>query len=337
MIGKRAFWIVALALAPGLLAAAISRADTPWSNLLTANHVEADPNKPYSLEEDHGPWIIMACSFNGQNAQQQAHDLVLELRKNYRMEAFVYRMDFKLDDPNGNAQSLFASPHRHEYQMVAQNPGAFRDGAIKEIAVVVGNFAAVDDPEAQKALQKLKAADPTCLKTPEETQSLSLGSWRSLLIPGRNQTGPLGHAFITRNPLLPEDYFAPKGGVDDLILKINQGVEHSLLDCRGKYSVQVATFSGEVIIKQSDIQAIERGIKPGPESTKQGLAAAAEKAHKLTEALRIKGYEAYEFHDHNASLVTVGSFDSVGTPRPDGKTEINPQAYKIIEFFRPAG
>ena len=122
--------------------------------------------------------------------------------------------------------------------------------------------------------------------------------------------------------------------MDDLILKINQGVEHSLLDCRGKYSVQVATFSGEVIIKQSDIQAIERGIKPGPESTKQGLAAAAEKAHELTEALRIKGYEAYEFHDHNASLVTVGSFDSVGTPRPDGKTEINPQAYKIIEFFR---
>ena len=95
----------------------------------------------------------MACSFNGQNAQQQAHDLVLELRKNYRMEAFVYRMDFKLDDPNGNAQPLFASPHRHEYQMVAQNPGAFRDGAIKEIAVVVGNFSAVNDPEAQKALQ----------------------------------------------------------------------------------------------------------------------------------------------------------------------------------------
>ena len=166
MIGKRAFRIVALALALGLLAAAISRADTPWSNLLTANHVEADPNKPYTLKEDHGPWIIMACSFNGQNAQQQAHDLVLELRKNYRMEAFVYRMDFKLDDPNGNAQSLFASPHRHEYQMVTQNPGAFRDGAIKEIAVVVGNFPAVDDPEAQKALQKLKAADPTLPPNP---------------------------------------------------------------------------------------------------------------------------------------------------------------------------
>ena len=98
--------------------------------------------------------------------------------------------------------------------------------------------------------------------------------------------------------------------------------------------MQVATFTGEVIINQSEIQAIERGIKPGPESTKQGLASAAEKAHQLTEALRLKGYEAYEFHDHNASLVTVGSFDSVGTPRADGKIEINPMAYRIIELFR---
>ena len=55
--------------------------------------------------------------------------------------------------------------------------------------------------------------------------------------------------------------------------------------------------------------------------------------------MRIKGWEAYEFHDRNASLVTVGSFDSVGTPRPDGKIEINPQVHQIIEVFRakPAG
>ena len=32
-------------------------------------------------------------------------------------------------------------------------------------------------------------------------------------------------------------------------------------------------------------------------------------------------------------MVTIGSFDSVGTPRPDGKIEINPQAHAIIETF----
>jgi hypothetical protein len=115
---------------------------------------------------------------------------------------------------------------------------------------------------------------------------------------------------------------------------MNKDVTHSLLNCPGKYTVQVAHFTGEVIINQNDIRAIESGAKAGPESANQGLAAAAQKAHVLTEALRMKGYEAYEFHDINASLVTVGSFDSVGTPRADGKTEINPAVYRIIQVFR---
>lgn len=48
----------------------------------------------------------------------------------------------------------------------------------------------------------------------------------------------------------------------------------------------------------------------------------------------MKGYEAYEFHDVYASIVTVGSFESTGTPRPDGQTEINPQIHRIMETFK---
>jgi hypothetical protein len=341
MIGKRAFRIAALGLLLSIQATAISRADMPWSNLL-ASRVDADPAKQYTLGQEHGPWIIIACSFNGPSAAKQAHDLVLELRKRYRMEAYVHAMKFELDDPNGNVQPIFASPHKHVYQMVKENRDAYRDGAIKEIAVVVGNFPAVDDPDARQALQKLKAADPECLRANQD-ESRSLAGWRALqasvrelpqYIEGRRQTGPLAHAFITRNPLLPEDFFAPKGGVDDLVLKINKNVKYSLLDCPGKYTVQVAHFTGEVVINQGDIRAIETGAKPGPESTRQGLVAAAEKAHELTEALRQKHWEAYEFHDRYASLVTVGSFESVGNPRPDGKIEINPVAHRIIEVFR---
>ncbi len=344
MIGKWAKPIGALCLALCIPAAAISRADSPWYDFLATSRVEADPSKPYTLKEENGPWIIMACSFNGEHAQQKAHDLVLELRKRYRMEAFAHQMQFKLDDPNGNVQPLYRSPHRHQYEMVKDNPNAYRDGAINEIAVVVGDFPAIDDPDARKALQKLKSTDPECLHAKsDETQSRSLAAWRAMqagvrglpqTIESRKQTGPLSHAFITRNPLLPEDYFVPKGGIDELVLKMNKNVEHSLLDCPGKYTVQVAHFTGEVITNQNEIRAIEMGVKAGPESTTQGLASAAEKAHELTEALRMKGYEAYEFHDRCASLVTVGSFDSVGTPRADGKIEINPQVLRLIEIFR---
>ena len=54
----------------------------------------------------------------------------------------------------------------------------------------------------------------------------------------------MGHAFITTNPLLPADYYAPRKGIDELVLRMNKGVTHSLLDCPGKYTVQVAHFMG---------------------------------------------------------------------------------------------
>ena len=70
------------------------------------------------------------------------------------------------------------------------------------------------------------------------------------------------------------------------------------------------------------------------ELTESRLHEAADKAHRLTELLRGKGYEAYEFHDRDSSMVTVGSFDLVGTPRPDGKIEIHPTIHRILETFK---
>ena len=146
----------------------------------------------------------------------------------------------------------------------------------------------------------------------------------------KNPKGPLGHAFVTTNPLLPKEYFVPKG-IDPFVAEMNQDVKHSLLDCPGKYTVQVATFRGQSILDQKKIQhELEKGNKVSGSK----LAEAAEQAHRLTEALRIKGYDAYEFHDRYSSIVTVGSFKNVGTPRQDRKIEINPQVLAIINTFK---
>ena len=51
--------------------------------------------------------------------------------------------------------------------------------------------------------------------------------------------------------------------------------------------------------------------------------------------LRQRGIEAYEFHDRYESIVTVGSFDTVGTPRADGCTEINPAVLRIMQSYGP--
>jgi hypothetical protein len=82
------------------------------------------------------------------------------------------------------------------------------------------------------------------------------------------------------------------------------------------------------LLDQKTVAALEKGATP-----KSWLEDAAKNAHTLTEALRKKDYEAYEFHDRNSSIVTVGSFDTVGTPRSDGKIEINPGVHTIMRTF----
>ena len=297
----------------------------PWANLLTFNRVEADPEKSYRLNMENGPWLIMACSFSGDGAEEQAQDLVLELRRKYKLPAYVHQVTFDLgNEIYGRGIDRMGNPMRMRYRRPQQ---------FEEIAVMVGDFPAVDDRAAQRTLQKLKYSRPECLELdPDRPTTRNLAAWRLFakhVSHGKEKLGPMGKAFITTNPLLPKEYFAPRG-VDKLVAEMNAGVEHCLLDCPGKYTVQVALFTGSVVMDRDKIKAIE----DGREDLKSNLGKAALAAHKLTEALRLKHYEAYEFHDRSASIVTVGHFDSVGTPRPDGRIEINPQIHDLMKRFK---
>jgi hypothetical protein len=127
---------------------------------------------------------------------------------------------------------------------------------------------------------------------------------------------------------LPEDYFVSRG-VDQFTVRLNEDNKYSLLKCPGKYTVQVAHFTGKVTIDQEEIQEIEKGKKMETRLDKAG-----ENAERLCEALREKGYEAYLLHERYASVVTVGSFNSVGTPRNDGRIEMSPEILAIIERFK---
>ncbi len=318
----RLWWVLALGLCWGPVDA---QAAPPWARILSFNQVEADADKSYPLVEQNGPWMIMACSFSGEGAERQAQELVLELRRRYKLEAYTYKVRFDFGETHGRGLNQYGGPVRMRYRV---------DG-LEEIAVLVGNYPSVTDAGAQRTLQVIKYARPECLEMEAgERTNQSLAGWRMAqqklyeVIGSENkEKGPMGHAFITRNPLLPEEQYEP-GVVDETVLRMNEGVLHSLLDCPGRYTVQVATFKGNVLLDQKEIEAVEEG-KPLPSK----LADAAMKAHLLTEALRIKGYEAYEFHDRYASIVTVGSFNVVGTPRPDGRIELDPRIFAIMKFF----
>lgn len=307
------------------------QAAPPWAKMVVFKHLEARQHELYPISDQNGPWLIMAATFTGQGAEEQAADLVYELRKEYKLPAYSYQKKFEYSKPlRGRGLTATGEAPLMRYQ---------NDKDVLEIAVLVGDYHAVDDPEAQKVLKRLKYLEPKALQLePGEESNQSLASLRAFqkqvkqtVLPKDSdelKRGPMANAFVITNPLLPPEYFVPKG-IDRLVVEMNQNVPHSLLDCPKKYTVKVATFSGHaVILDKKRQEAIDRGEMP-----KSYLEEAAKSAHLLTEALRKRGYEAYEFHDRASSIVTVGSFDNVGTKRDDGKIEINPTIHKILRTF----
>ena len=315
-------WTLAAFVAP-------AEADSPWQRMTLFKKLEADPYNAYRLSEQQGPWLILATTFTGEQAADDAQKLVYELRSSFKLPAYSHRMDFDFQaGTKGRGVDQFGAPKKMKYRVTRAT----------EVAVLIGDFSALDDPQARKTLDKVRYFQPDCMTRKGEeqtwTKDRTVKGWRSLqqaLTRGKDgQTvGPMAHAFITSNPLIPDDYFKPKG-LDKMIVDMNKPLKHSLIHCPGKYSVRVATFGSPAIPivgedKEKEAQATR--IIHGT------LEDAAEKAHKLSEALRAKGYEAWEFHDRTSSMVCVGSFDSVGSPRTDGKIEINPQIHLIMETF----
>jgi hypothetical protein len=232
-----------------LLIAAPAAAAPPWATLVPFKRVEADPNKSYELAESNGPWVIMCTSFAGPTAEQQAHDLVIELRQKLKLEAYSFRQTFDFTETmEGKGLNRYGERQRMRYL----NPTKF-----DEIAVLVGNYQSIDTPEAEKALDLVKHAKPVTLgEKYREKSSQRFAGLRTIyrtvtLNSDQKQKGPMGAAFITRNPLLPEDYFHAQG-LDPFLVEINGPLEYSLLKNPGQYTVRVASFRGVDTMKPEE-------------------------------------------------------------------------------------
>jgi hypothetical protein len=303
------------------------QAESPFNLLLPfRSSIDADPQKSYVLTPQNGPWMILATSFAGADAQQRADRLVLELRKQYKLKAFTHRQSYDFTEP-------VAGRGVNEYgrtKMMKHRKSVKFD----EVAVLVGEYSSVEDGALQRELKQLKYMMPNAFRNPngkggdggfsQLAQIRELYQRESSRLTGALKKGPLGSAFATRNPMIPKEFFAPSG-LDQFVIDMNDGVKHSLLGNKGVYTVRVAAFRGETKLGNRDSSLGSNGHSK--------LALAADKAHRLTEALREQGIEAYEFHDRHESIVTVGSFASVGEPRADGKIEINPTVHRIMEAF----
>ncbi|MCA9269566.1 MAG: hypothetical protein KDA41_13890 [Planctomycetales bacterium] len=117
---------VAAASAPSALAV------PPWRSLLNIRSVEADPGKAYWLTENNGPWLVLAATFAGQDAEQDAHELVIELRRRFGIEAYMHKQHYDYSQQvQGLGVDKYGAPKKMRY---------LHGGAYDEVAVLAGNF-----------------------------------------------------------------------------------------------------------------------------------------------------------------------------------------------------
>ena len=281
--------------------------------------VEADPSKAYELTELEGPWMILASTFAGPTGEQQARALVLELRRDYNLPAYIHREKFDFTSPIA-ARDPSAKPMRYANAQ-----------AYEAYAVLVGEFDSANHPELDEALETIKSATPqACKQAGDETDTSPMAAIRKLRrkwIGAKDEgpRGPMAYAFATKNPLLPDEFFsAPE--VDSFVFGLNKDVQHSLLNNPAKYTVVVRTFEGlsTLVDGKHDKKFVPSGER---------LDQCAELAHKMTMTLRARGVEAYEFHDRSRSLVTIGSFESLGQQTANGGFAYDPAIRNVMQTY----
>ena len=266
------------------------------------------------LKAEHGPWLILAMSLVGPESQHKAQSLAKELRQKYRLNAYVLpkQFDYSQSVP-GSGIGTNGRQKRMKY---------INDEKFEVYGVLIGDFDSFDNPKIRETLERIKKLEPEALTGKEDSNAResTISTYKRWLRMNSesNQSkpnGPLSGAFVTRNPLLPEDYFqSPK--VDKFVRSLNHEADHSLLDAKGRFTVRVATFRGNESVVLKDSHASH---KASESLTGEALERAAVQANLAAKALRQAGYEAYEFHDRNSSSVTVGSFDSLGSENSEGQ------------------
>jgi hypothetical protein len=284
---------------------------------------QASLNTSIELSEEDGPWMILASTFVGQGSRNRAERLANEIRSELKLPAYIYRENFDFTgtinrDTNSSKRLRYANSYRYE-----------------AYAVLVGEYDTVEHPSIERDLKRIRSANPPVFQDPKELaaetdQSTPVTTVKSITAKlfgqaGKGKIGPMSQAFVTRNPLLPEEFFtAPQ--VDSFVHQMNEGLHHSLLECKGKYTVVVKTFEGLGTIvdgkRDKDFQPSEARLNKF-----------AVDAEKMTNELRAKGVEAYQFHDRFRSLVTVGSFDTLGRELPDGRFEYDPKIRAVMKKY----
>lgn len=311
------------------------------------------PRETATLTQRSGPWLIMCASFVGEDGRQQAYRLAAELSEKHRLTTYVYSHEFNFADEVASKglgwEVVNLGGEKKTLRPKQMKPAG--ESQFEEIAVLVGDFASIEDGRAQRVLSEIKTLQPESMADYDVREAVNdsslagsrLRAWREFSLMKSNNPedklkGPLKAAFMMPNPMLPDEYFEARQ-IDHEVIgwKANQK-KHSLLKNSSMYTVKIASFGGDSTFELDEIQqqkaddAWRQKNRKGQSESK--LMDAYKKATILTDYLRKQGVEAYEFHDRHESYVCVGGFDWLVKNDERGIKRNNPGMVETINKFK---
>jgi len=303
----------------------------------------------FRLTKEAGPWLIFCANFATQDGTgvDEANNLVRELRS-LGLKAYTYekKFDFKEYSKLGlGVQNKSVDDDTNVAKKMKLNGLS----TYTDLSVLVGDFRSKDDPNALHRLGQLKRYRPRALKAQDSRRRMYAVrhffdevSKRTANLAGQKDPkaglGPMRAAFLTPNPLLPESAY--KAVADkSLLIKLNSESKFSLLKCKGKYSVRVATFRGRSYVNDKEIKkekTLFQRLMTGRSKKSneiEPLDLAAMNAEHLALQLSSGTSDVYTYHDRGSSFVSVGSFDWA-VKEINGRKVVNPKVQRVIDYFK---
>jgi hypothetical protein len=295
------------------------------------NPVRAQENEEageeYEITAGLGPWLILTTSYTDiqgpgmpcTQARDMARKLVIELRTHYHLPAYTY--DFanpEREKERERIQKLREQQRKYlaEYHLPPDTPLHIKTRRFEDqYGVLIGGYKDFDS--AAEALKKIKKLDP-----PDPNRVSLAGMVRSnpnQKVVEKAWLNPFKDAFVVRNPKVKLPPPPPtQNKADPLLKQLNENEEFSVLKCPKRFTLVVAQFRGGTILQQpQEGNILQKMLKFSPEQIcMASRGAAALNAHNLAEAMRksLKVEDTYVLHMRNASLVTVGNYDTPDDP-----------------------
>ncbi len=104
------------------------------------------------LKDENGPWLILAMTLSGDDAEEQSIALAKELRQSLGVPTFIHRKEFDHSQPLAqNTVRLSDGQRETAYTKKVRHAHASRD---KMYAVLVGNYSSPDEPGVKRCSKR---------------------------------------------------------------------------------------------------------------------------------------------------------------------------------------